>query len=167
MPKRTHDGVKKRCDCSRRQWPKCSHPWWFSFRFRRKEYRYSLDKLASVRNEPAPTSKSEAIKWRDRLRNEIRFGTFTDTSPSSPAPAEATRQTFGDVCEAYLKRYVRVPTRRDSAVEMFEIHIGVLRRAEIPASGDTTVKLETKPIDAITKADVEAVRTWRRHQLAA
>lgn len=165
MPKRTHDGVKKRCGCSKRQWPKCSHPWWFSFFYRGTEHRYSLDKIASARNEPAPTSKADAIKWRDRLRNEIRFGTFSELTP--PAPAEPTRLTFGDVCEEYLKRYVRVPTRRDTAVEMFAIHIGVLRRAEIPAPGDTTMKLEAKPIDAITKADVEAVRMWRRAQLAA
>jgi hypothetical protein len=105
--KRTHDGVKKRCGCSKRQWPKCSHPWWFSFFYRGTEHRYSLDKIASARNEPAPTSKADAIEWRDRLRNEIRFDTLTQLTPP---PAEPTRLTFGDVCEEYLKRYVCVPT---------------------------------------------------------
>jgi hypothetical protein len=50
---------------------------------------------------------------------------------------------------------------------MMEILIGVLRRAEIPAAQGTTVRLEQKPIDGITKADVEAVRTWRRAELVA
>ncbi len=50
---------------------------------------------------------------------------------------------------------------------MMEILIGVLRRAEIPAAQGTTLRLELKPIDSITKADVEAVRTWRRAELAA
>jgi hypothetical protein len=132
-------------------------PWWFSFFYRGTEHRYSLDKIASARNEPAPTSKADAIKWRDRLRPEIRFGTFSELTP--PAPAEPTRLTFGDVCEEYLKRYVHVPTPRDTAVEMFEIYIGVLRRAEIPADGDTTMKLEAKPIDAITRAALACTST--------
>jgi len=56
-------------------------------------------------------------------------------APPFTTAVEATRRTFGDVCDQYLKTCVRVPTRRESAVEMFEIHVGVLRRAESPASG--------------------------------
>jgi integrase len=48
-----------------------------------------------------------------------------------------------------------------------EILIAMLRRAEIHAPRGSTVRLETKPIDAVTRADVEAVRTWRRGELAA
>jgi integrase len=47
-----------------------------------------------------------------------------------------------------------------------EILIRMLRRAEIPAANGTTVLLEAKPIDAITRADVEAVRIWRRREQA-
>ena len=74
MPKRTHDGIKKRCDCPRKQWPKRPHPWHFSFHHGGHEHRYSLDKIAKSRGERPPTSKSEATAWRDRLRNEIRAG---------------------------------------------------------------------------------------------
>jgi len=73
MPKRTHDGVKKRCGCTKRQWPKCAHPWWFNFHYRGTEYRCSLDKIASARNEPAPTTKHDAVKWRDRRRVSDRY----------------------------------------------------------------------------------------------
>jgi integrase len=48
-----------------------------------------------------------------------------------------------------------------------ETLIAMGRRAEIPAANDATIRLEQKPIDAITKADVEAVRTWRRQEQAA
>jgi hypothetical protein len=48
-----------------------------------------------------------------------------------------------------------------------EILVAVLRGAEIPASQGTVVTLESKPIAAIVKADVEAVRAWRRREQAA
>jgi hypothetical protein len=49
MPERTHDGIKKRRTCSKRQWPKCSHSWWFSFHWRDVEHRYSLGKITKAR----------------------------------------------------------------------------------------------------------------------
>jgi hypothetical protein len=60
MPKRTNDGLKKRCKCGRRKWAKCSHPWHFSFHYRGREHRYSLDAVARSRNQPLPKSKTEA-----------------------------------------------------------------------------------------------------------
>jgi integrase len=47
-----------------------------------------------------------------------------------------------------------------------EILIAMIRRAEIPATGGTTVRFETKPIDGITRADIEAIRAWRRAEQA-
>lgn len=47
-----------------------------------------------------------------------------------------------------------------------EILIAMLRRAEVPAARGTTVRLEEKPISEITRADVEAVRAWRRSEQA-
>jgi hypothetical protein len=58
------------------------------------------------------------------------------------------------VCNEYLKRHVRIPTRRPGGRLMMEILIGVLRRAEIPAANGTTICLENKPIDAITRGSV-------------
>jgi integrase len=48
-----------------------------------------------------------------------------------------------------------------------EILIAMMRRAEVPAANGATIRLEAKPIDAITRADVEAVRTWRRQEQSA
>ena len=168
MPRKVHDGVRKRCECSRRQWSKCSHPWHFSFHHASREYRYSLDKVARARHEQPPLTKSEAAGWRDRLRGEIRAGQFVDpdTPPPMPQPAD-TRLTFGDVCKEYLKRHVQIPTRRPRGRREMEILIAMLRRAEIPAANDTTTLLETKPLDGITRAEVEAVRAWRRQEQAA
>ena len=76
------------------------------------------------------------------------------------------RLTFGDICAEYLKRHVQIPTRRRRGRREMEILVAMLRRAEVPAANGTTIRLETKPIDAITRADVEAVRTWRRQEQA-
>lgn len=167
MPKRTHDGIKKRCAHKRKTWNDCACPWWFRFYHHGREYAFSLTKIAHARGEEAPKSREQATGWRDRLRSEIRAGEFVDPDVTPPAATVDTRLTFGDVCDEYLKRHVRTPTRRPGGRQMMEILIAVLRRAEIPAAQGATVRLEQKPIDAITKADVEAVRTWRRAELAA
>lgn len=165
MPKRTHDGLKKRCDCGRRKWSKCSHPWHFSFHHAGREHRFSLDVVARQRGERnLPRTKSEADIWRDRLRSEIRSGAVPNVVPAAAAPT--TRLTFADVVKAYRERYVNVPTRRPSAKAMFEIHLNMLLRAPLPAANGATVKLEDKPIADVTKADVEAIRAGRRAELA-
>jgi len=167
MPKRVYDGIRKRCPCARKHWPKCAHPWHFSFFHKGHDHRFSLDVIADARGEKPPRDKTAAVSWRDKLRSEIRGGTFVDpTAPIAPA-APDTRLNLGDVCDEYVKRHVRTPTRRAGGKKMMEILVGVLRRAEILAANGTTVKLESKPIAEITKADIEAVRTWRRAELAA
>ena len=167
MPRKVHDGIRKRCECPRRQWSKCVHPWHFSFHHGGREHRYSLDKIATTRDERPPTSKSEAVTWRDKLRSEIRAGTFVDPDSAPPPILPDKRLTFGDVCDRCLKRHVRIPTRRPRGRREMEILIATLRRAEIPGANGAIIRLETKAIDAVTRADVEAVRDWRRQQQAA
>jgi integrase len=152
---RDNGGLKKRCGCPRRQWSKCVHPWHFGFAYDGKEYRWSLHKVAE-RPPGYRMSKTEAQAIADRLRSDIRIGRSTGTA--SPD----TRLTFGDVVERYLERHVRVPTRRPAAQQVMEWHLGVLRRAEVPATGGATIRLEHKPLTAISKADVETVRDGRR-----
>ena len=159
MNRHQNSGLKKRCGCPRRQWSKCAHPWHFGFAYNGKEHRWSLNKVA---NKPAGywMSKSEAEAVRDQLRAQIREGTLSDTGATSPD----AKLTFGDVVARYLERHVRVPTRRPAAQQIMEWHLGVLRRAEVPAAGGTTIRLEQKPLTAVTKADVEAIRDGRRTQ---
>lgn len=171
MPKRIDDEIRKRCSCGRRRWPKCAHPWHFSFHHGGHEHRHSLTVIARARGERPPTSKTEARTWRDRIRGEISNGTFRDAN--APRPQADTRLTFGDVADQYLKTYVgklRGPdgrTRwsarhlRARTAEQAEYHLRAVRQVEIPAAHETTIRLETKPIDAITRADVEVVREAR------
>ncbi len=172
MPRRTDDGIRKRCACGRRRWLKCKHPWHFSYHRDGHQYRYSLDVIARDRGEPPPRTRLEATQWRDRLRTELRAGTFR--TPGSVAPATGVHFTFGDVADRYLVVYVGKAVdktgtvrwngrylRPASAVQA-EYHLNTLRRTEVPAANGATVKCEAKPIDAITRADVEAIREARR-----
>ena len=85
MPKRTNDGVSKRCQHKR--WGDCPDPWWFNLYHRGREHRYSLTKLAEARGEKPPVTKEDALAWRDRLRGEIRAGTFVDPATAAPQPS--------------------------------------------------------------------------------
>src|SRR3954463_11400338 len=132
MPKRTHDGIRKRCDCPARQWPKCSHPWHFSFHFGGKPYRYSLDEVARARNEKIPTTKGDAVAWRDKLRNEIRSSAFLDPHVP-PAPVDTSgRRTLGNLSDEYVKAHVEVPTRRELAQKAMRWTLTLIRRTVIP-----------------------------------
>jgi integrase len=165
MPKRTNDGVRKRCRCSKRRWPECEHPWQVNFHHRGKNQRFSLDVLARARNEdpPNPFDKREALKWRDRIRTEIRNGTFVDPHAPKPEPDRPTRLTVGDVADRYLEKHVQSEGRRDAGRKLMEWYVAALRRATVPAAGGETVRLEQKPIDDVTTDDVETIRDgWKR-----
>jgi integrase len=163
MPRVTNDGIRKRCDCAKRTWPKCKHPWHVNFHHGGKEHRFSLDVVAKARGVEPPSTKDEAKTLRDQLRGEIRGGKFTVAPTPEPV---STALTFEDVVQRYRERYVNVPTRRESARAMFEVHLNMLLRAHLPAAKGATIELRQKPIDTITKADIEEIRDARRRELA-
>ena len=162
MPKITNHGLSKRCPCSPKAWAKCPHGWHFNLRWRGRSYRLSLDKISHARGLPRPTFKADALTLRDALRAEIRSGAFVD--PDAPAALADVRLTFDDVADRYLAEHVNQPTRRARGAREMAIAIACLRRAEILGAHGTPITLGSKPFDAITKADVEAVRAWRRHR---
>jgi integrase len=147
------DGVLKRCGCPRRAWAKCSHPWHLAYQWRGTRYRVSLDR---ERGQPI-RSKTKADEYAETIRLAIRGGTFHAGVP-------VFGLTFGAVLTAYDDKHVHAPGRRESAQRAMGWHVGLLRRAPVPAGNGATMALGDKPISAITKADVEAVRDWRRRE---
>jgi integrase len=172
MPKRTNDGLKKRCGCARKRWTQCEHGWHFSYsrgtfvnakgKLTKREYRFSLDTEAAKRGEPRPAKKDDAILWRDRLRAEIREGKHEALTLDPTAPL-----TFGDVCDHYLREYVRIPSRRAGALKQMEDHIRLARTTDVPAANGARVRLELKPIAAVTATDLKALRQARLAASAA
>ncbi|HUL72869.1 MAG TPA: site-specific integrase [Vicinamibacterales bacterium] len=73
------------------------------------------------------------------------------------------RLTLGDVCVQYLKKHVQREGRRKAGRKLMEWYVAAFRRFEVPAPNGATIRLERKAIDAITTADVEAIRDgWKR-----
>ena len=141
---------------------KCAHSWHFDF-FKGRKFRFTLDKIARARSEPLPRSKSDAEALADRVRSEIRLGTFHDPNHApEPAAAPDGRLTLNDVLDRYMKEYVNVPSRRERAGKEIGYQVGTLRRVEIPAAHGSVIALGLKFLDEITTADVEQVRQTRR-----
>ena len=172
MPKRTYDGLRKRCDCGPRKWAKCLHPWHFSFYHAHREYRCSLDVVARARNEQPPVGTTEAKAWRDKLRGEIRGGADPTTpplpTPPLPTPTDATRLTVGDVMDRYLDQHVRAPERKKAGQVVMTAYINRLRAMHLPAAHGTTLTLAQKTLDTVTAADLDVLRRgWTLEQTAA
>ncbi|HYN06929.1 MAG TPA: site-specific integrase [Vicinamibacterales bacterium] len=169
MPKRTNDGLKKRCTCSKRQWAKCSHPWHFSFHRDGREHRYSLDVVARSRGLKPPTSKTAAEALRDTLRGEIRNRTFEPVATSVDVSL-----TVGDLIDRYLTDYVGKKETdegitwsgqhlRPKPAQQADYQLRIARACAVPAAGGT-IPFGAKPLASVAKADIEAIRGERRQR---
>jgi integrase len=105
MRHRNH-GVRKRCHCKRKIWPKCPHGWHLNFTPRGgQDYRLSLD----VELGRHIDSKTEADAEATRIKSEILAGTFVcavdrrEATASSTAGAALARAA-ADTVESYARR---------------------------------------------------------------
>ena len=68
-----NEGLRKRCDCKRKDWPRCPHSWYLNFKAKNgPHYRLSLDREVGRHID----SKSTAIAEAERIRTAIRNGAF-------------------------------------------------------------------------------------------
>ena len=171
MKRHQNDGVSKRCQCPRREWSRCVHPWHLAFKRGGNRYRFSLSRMARTLGEPIPASKTEAKALADRLRGEIRAGR-TPVARPVPTP-DVSGLTFGDVCDRYLLEYVgEIDTPdgprwtgqhlRPRTAQQAEYHIGTIRRIPVPAAHGSTIPLEMKPFTNVNTTDIKTVQAARR-----
>src|SRR5262245_9091454 len=93
-----HDnaGVRKRCDCARRAWATCSHPWHFAFQWKGVHFRFPLGRHFEWKGQQLRFPSEGDVKTRDEARSEteklraaIREGRFPPapkvTAPTTPA----------------------------------------------------------------------------------
>jgi hypothetical protein len=143
---KSHDnnGIFKKCPCPRRKWAKCSHSWFFAFRYKRL-YRFSLNKLF---DKPSGywMSKSESDAIADDLRTQIRAGTFRpqDVTTTAPGDDADTRLTFADVAERYCKEFAKDPNRRP--------HRAVRLTKQFEAIGRTDVRAARLQVEEVVEA---------------
>jgi hypothetical protein len=124
---------------------------WRDPQWKGEHHRLNLDRrLGRHRRE-----KGEARKDATTVRAAIQAGTFRKKGGGVDAIAPLT---FGDVVRSYVSKHVETPRRRPAPQQVVKWHLELLKRTGIPASGGATIRLEQKPIAAICKADVEAIR---------
>jgi integrase len=161
MTKNKNHGIRKLCGCSRRNWPKCAHGWYFNFKPRGgPAYQFSLDVELGKHLE----KKEDATAEAERIRNEIRAGTFVRARErrkvGEPTPATtADAITLTAFATTYTERVSEVRERNRSWKNdkyMFA-QVGAFLLADGSKLGD-------KALGAITEDDMEAVLVSLRTQ---
>ena len=106
------DGLTKRCDCQRPRWSKCAHPWYLAYQWKGARHRVCLDRLLGRRLK----GKTEADAAAERIRGEIRAGTFQRGTSPPPPTNRVTVSAFGAIfVERYSKARGKVTWRDDGA----------------------------------------------------
>jgi hypothetical protein len=150
MKRHRNGGLRKLCDCPRRTWAKCPHSWYLNFKPKDgPSYRLSLDRECDRHIE----SRTEAETEADRIRREIRAGTFRQPKPVVTTPDVLAFEKFG---AKWIKGAASVSGRKAWKDETYVLaRIG----AWTPEGAE---RFGLKPIGAITEDDFEALRVYLR-----
>jgi integrase len=152
MTKHRNRGLRKRCGCPRKNWPKCPHPWHFNFKWNGEHYRFSLDREVG---HPI-TSKTDAEKEADRIRTAIREGRFRQQHVVELVARSADTLTFRQFAEIWkAKRGGELVRPKDNDYRIEKVKAFVLSGPQPTAFGD-------KPLSSITTDDIEAFRESRK-----
>ena len=142
-----NDGLRKYCDCARRNWAKCPHAWQFNFQWNGTLHRFSMNRHLGRRI----TSKTEAETEAERLRLAIKDGTFNHV-PDPPPPTD--QPTFATVAAQYAERH----TQRHLKERTLLAHTysnAFLATVTVPGVDGRRVSFTEKIFDQITTDDVE------------
>ena len=143
MARHRNDGLTKRCDCRRRDWAKCPHPWHLAFMWQRQHHRLTLG--------PRITSKTEAKAEADRIRDQIRAGTYGPQA--SPAPV-----TLGQLLAVYFERHMQI---HRSGLKNEESSRKLILRTELPTADGSPRAFKDWPITGITADTLERFKEVR------
>jgi len=156
VPFHANHGLRKICKCPRRSWTKCSDAWHVSFCWRGKHYRLSLDRYAGKHI----SSKTDAESLAERIRTEIREGTFERPDGPKDAGEETSAEptlTFARFAEDWKKeRGYQLAGARDNAYRL-----GTICRFTLPESSPPRTFGDT-PVVCISVGDIEAFREARK-----
>ena len=177
-----NEGVRKICGCPRRVWPKCRHPWHFSFQAEGVNFRFSLDRYARQ----TMNGKTEAEALAERLRADIRDDmSRAVASGEEAAVAQRIRESIR--ARTYPARLaspgaptgVVPPTKEPLSFKAFakiwderwgyqlvrprdnRYRIGVIASFVLPGT-NPPVTFGTKDVNALVPADIDAFRHSRK-----
>ena len=135
---------------------KCAHPWYLAYQWKGKRHRVQLERLLGRKLK----GKTEADTEAERIRGEIRAGTFSTETPPLPAGHSVTVSAFGAIfVERYSKARGKVTWRDDGA------KINVFAAFVLPRTSHT---IGTMSITDVTEDDCDVfLATLRARKLAA
>lgn len=164
-----NDGLLKRCACSRRRWSECAHPWYFTFGHERQGFFFNLNKRAALPRH-ARLARSEAERWRDLFRTQIRDGVFGVARTAPPATSSASLDpvsastvdalTVQQLAERFIASWRLDPTRRSHRVKATEQQLATICRTVV--DGRPLGELD---VVAVRTSHIEAFRDARRQLL--
>jgi integrase len=177
MRRHNNDGLRKLCDCPRRGWAKCSHPWHFNFKWNGEYFRFSLERSIrqivrgtdgkwqrdrSTLGDPI-TSKTAADSERDRLRAAIRQGTLQRAEVVRP---QRETLTLAQLMETYRKRYIVVQrpnthNKHGDAKGNLKSQIALILRTELERPDGTRLAFGEWPVVDITSDSIEQFQRAR------
>ena len=146
-----NSGLRKRCGCLRKNWPKCPHGWHLNYKPKGgSHHRVSLDREVGHHID----SKTEAVAEAERIRTAIRNGTFRAALPVVAPPVSVlTFKAFADVWKA--RRGCQLVRPRDNDYRLTTINAFVVPGRDGLTFGDL-------PVDQIRTGDIEAFRDSRK-----
>ena len=155
-------GLRKRCRCKWKDWPKCRHEWYFDFKPRGgSRYRFSLDAELGRH----VTSKTEAQQEAAAIRTAILAGTFVRAADrrklAAAVPARADAITLKKFAQVYLERHAKTCGKKT-----WKNDEGMLNRlgAFVQPLPDEAEPFGDKQLAAITEDDIELFLAHLRHQ---
>lgn len=156
MARHHNAGIRKICGCSRRNWPKCTHPWHFNYKPRGGQpYRFSIDAEIGRRVK----DKTEAQQLAKGYRDTINAGTFIRAAErrqlAAAAPAPEAPVTVDVFAERYIKRHASVSGKKTWKND--EHMLAQLRAFVVDGQ-----RFGDKALAAVTEDDLEAFHTHLR-----
>jgi len=144
--------LRKRCDCPRRAWPKCSHGWWFNYKPRGgTSYRISLDKHAGKHLDRKAAAEDVAAE----IRLAILAGTYGQAAPRS-------EMTLRQLADLYLDRYVAVEHAETAQAYIWGLATICTTTLPTPTGGE--LAFGDWCLDDIVTDTIERFREVRRGQ---
>ena len=148
--KHTNRGIRKICECPRRNWAKCPHSWHFNFKPKGgPSYRFSVDSEAGKHIEAKGDAEGLADTWRSR----IRAGTFRRRGQSAAQEAPVVTLTLAKFGETYFERVGR-PVSANTKTCF----------AQLTAFMSDGVRLGDKALASITEDEIEAFLSKARSE---
>jgi hypothetical protein len=142
-------GLRKRCGCSRKVWPKCPHAWFLNFKPKDgRHFRLSLDRELGRHVE----SKTEAQAEATRIRAAILAGTFRTTPTSvTGSNALALEQLGGLYFGKYVSPKTGAPLNQNERYRW-----NLMMRTVVQRASGERLRLGSLEVSKVTRHDVES-----------